>query len=218
MRRILLASTILAAMGGSTQAADEIAAPAAGRNWSGAYAGVQGGWARLEPDSQPGLGLPAANFIQPGSHSLIGGGHIGYNLQYGNFVVGVEADINRTDFSATASCFNPAFVCNASSDWNASIRGRLGYAADRFLVFATGGFAVADFDGFTRNVVSEFPDSKKVHGYAIGAGIEYAWSDTNTVRVEYRHLDFSKQTMTYDVPYIVEPEIDMVLVGMSFKF
>jgi outer membrane immunogenic protein len=219
MRKILLASTILAAMSGGALAADEIAAPA-GTAWGGAYFGWQAGWASLDPDSQPGLGLPAANFIQPSSHGLIGGVHLGYNFQFDRIVVGVEGDVNRTDLSATEPGLSPAFNYNAGSDWNASIRARLGFAADRILVFATGGYAVADYDGFTRVVPTgqTFPDNQTLHGYAIGGGIEYAWTENRRVRIEYRHLRFGKETMTYDVPYIVEPDIDMVLVGMSWKF
>jgi outer membrane immunogenic protein len=211
MKRILAAAAAFGALACfplSAQAADPIDP---GYDWTGLYIGAQAGWAWLDPNSA------AANLIQPNSNGLVGGGYAGYNLQFNNIVFGVEGDFNGTDLSDTEACFNPAFACNASSDWNASIRGRLGFAADRVLIFATGGYAIADYDGFTDNG-TRFPDSKTLDGFAIGAGVEYAWTDNVLVRAEYRHEDFGSATMNYDVPYSVDPDIDMVLLGVSWKF
>jgi outer membrane immunogenic protein len=220
MRKLLMtacAAMGLMAAGGAAYAADAVEPE---YDWSGLYIGAQAGWAWLDPDSQPGLGLPAANFIQPKSDGFIGGGHLGYNFQFDSIVVGLEGDFNGTDLDDTAFCFNPAFACNAGSDWDASIRARLGFAADRVLIFATGGYAIADYNGFTRVIATgvTFSDSKTVDGYAVGGGIEYAWTDNILVRAEYRHEGFGKETMAYDVPYRVEPDIDFVQLGVSWKF
>lgn len=220
MQRILIAacaSGALMAFCGAASAAD-LTVPA--YDWSGFYFGGQIGWSWLDPDSQAFAGLPAGNYIQPKSNGVIGGGHVGYNFQVNSIVLGIEGDFNGTDLSETDPCFNPAFDCNASSDWNASIRGRLGFAADRILIFATGGYAIADYSGFTRIVATgvKFSDSETVDGFAVGGGFEYAWTDNFLVRAEYRHEFFGKQTMNYDVNYRVEPDIDMILVGASWKF
>jgi outer membrane immunogenic protein len=220
MKRILIAacaSGALMAFCGAASAAD-LTEPA--YDWTGLYFGGQIGWSWLDPDPQSGLGFPSANFVQPKSNGVIGGGHVGFNYQMSSIVFGLEGDFNGTDLSATDPCFNPAFDCNAGSDWNASIRGRLGFAADRFLVFATGGYAVADYNGYTKLLPAgpKFADSATLDGFAIGGGVEYAWTDNILVRAEYRHDFFGKKTMKYDVPYKVEPDLDMVLVGVSWKF
>ncbi|WP_238294383.1 outer membrane protein, partial [Methylobacterium longum] len=116
-----------------------------------------------------------------------GGGQIGYNFQLtpgSGVVIGIEADAQYLDFGRSR---NNAFVSGAlapgyyltdprglsSLDFFGTVRGRLGYAFDRTLVYGTGGFAYGSgsadrsFGGFAGN------DSFRT-GYAVGGGIEYA--------------------------------------------
>jgi outer membrane immunogenic protein len=183
-------------------------------DWSGFYVGGQVGGAWLLPNTD------AANFIQPNSSGFVGGGFVGINRQYNRMVLGIEADFNVTGLDETVPCFNPAFSCNAASDWNTSIRGRLGIARNRVLYFGTGGYAAADFDGNTTIVATgtTFPDGGTLSGFSAGGGIEYAWTDNILVRVEYRYSGFGRQTMVYDVPYAVSPGLHMALTGVSWKF
>ncbi len=85
------------------------------------------------------------------------------------------------------------------------VRGRLGYVANNWLFYGTGGFAWSD-DTFTRTQVSAVATSpplgdvrtnSSTHtGWAAGGGIEYGFARNWTARVEYLHLDLSDQTFS----------------------
>src|SRR3954451_20000634 len=118
-----------------------------------------------------------------------GGGQIGYNYQFtpgSGVVVGVEADAQYVDFGRNRNRFllTPGFAPAAniafanpvglsSLDYFGTVRGRLGYAFDRTLVYGTGGFAYGSgsadrsFGGYAGN------DSFRT-GYAVGGGVEFA--------------------------------------------
>ncbi len=119
------------------------------------------------------------------NEGFVGGGQIGYNYQFtpgSGFVVGIEADAqyadfgrNRNRFAATPGLnpgslvFNPNGV--SSLDYFGTVRGRLGYAFDRTLVYATGGFAYGAGGG--RQFGTASTDDFQT-GYAVGGGVEYA--------------------------------------------
>jgi outer membrane immunogenic protein len=181
-------------------------------DWTGVYAGLNVGWAHLDPKRHP------SGFIQPESSGFLGGVRVGYNHQINQIVLGAEIDGNLTDLNKSAPCANPAYSCNAGSDWNGSIRARLGFAADRFMVFGTGGYAIADYRGFTDNG-TRLGSSKTLNGWVVGAGIEYAINDNVLLNLEYDHMRFGTGSIQYDIPYpIRKPTIDMVKVGVSWKF
>tara|TARA_A100001391_G_scaffold149789_1_gene107285 strand:- start:209 stop:616 length:408 start_codon:yes stop_codon:yes gene_type:complete len=135
-------------------------------------------------------------------------------------VFGVESDFYLTDLSRTLPCSNRAYNCNSHSDWNASSRGRLGYAVDRTLFFATAGYAVTEFKGFTHliNTGQTYAGEEVLDGFAVGGGIERALTNSLLVRAEYRHEEFSDAQILCDVPYGVKPRIDMALFGITWKF
>ena len=75
---------------------------------------------------------------------LIGGGQIGYNLQAGNIVFGIEATLSRTNLSDDFPSVFPGITFSTDVNWTGSVVGRLGFAHDRFLVYARGGWATAN--------------------------------------------------------------------------
>src|SRR3712207_892484 len=88
--------------------------------------------------------------------SILGGGQIGYNMQFGMFVAGVEADIQAIDFERINPALNPNRNRNRVNgrdnddevDLFGTVRGRLGLAAfDRALIYATGGLAWKSDEG-----------------------------------------------------------------------
>ena len=152
-----------------------------------------------------------------GNEGFVGGGQIGYNYQFtpgSGVVVGIEADAQYADFgrqrnrfSAIGSngaaivpgtlIFNPNGL--SGLDYFGTVRGRLGYAFDRTLFYATGGFAYGAGGG--RQFGSGVSSDDFQTGYAVGGGIEYALptdsflnffrSSAVTVKVEglYVNLD-----------------------------
>ena len=83
---------------------------------------------------------------------VIGGGHVGYNYQINQWVLGLEGSVDGTSLSNTTAAFFPdgtTMTAQSRADIQGSIRGRLGIAWDRALIYATGGVA---FGGFNTNV------------------------------------------------------------------
>ena len=153
--------------------------------WTGLYLGGQIGyaWGTDTLTVSPfGFGT---NFTPNG---VVGGAHIGYNLQLNQFVVGLEGDVEGTGISRN---FSPGGVLyDTKIPVQGSIRGRLGVAFDRALLYATGGAEFANFE----NSVTGFPgfdqNSTTRVGWTIGGGIEYAVTNNWSIRAEYRFSDF----------------------------
>ena len=139
MQRVFLVLVSVAALTGTAAAADlsrpapqtyykaPVVAPA--YNWSGFYLGLNGGGAfgRSTWDTTGGFDI---------SGGLVGA-TVGYNYQFGQAVAGVEADIDWADISGSSTT-NCVTGCKTSDTWLSTVRGRLGYAADRFMPFITG--------------------------------------------------------------------------------
>jgi len=196
-------------------------------SWTGPYVGAQIGW--LHSDGKWNIGLPGSPpdpFVGPVSYSgdgVVGGIHAGYNWQWGNFVVGPEADIEATSAKAQSAF---GFTETADLKWQGSVRLRAGYAFDRLLPYITGGVAFGDFD-YTLDV-RPFPGeatfSEVRTGATIGAGIEYAFSDKWSARLEYRYTDYGKASGTgfpIFIPAVQqrhEIHTDSVRFGISYRF
>jgi outer membrane immunogenic protein len=230
-------------------------------SWAGAYVGVNAGGVldRNDPGqlrlTSPGFvfvdptgafaGFPSQFFGFPGGFQsvpinqsranapFIGGGQIGYNLQSGNIVYGVEADFqamrNRDTLSASLLEFTPGLLPTANitrntfatyfidREWQATFRGRFGYAWDRLLVYATGGLALTSlktggnytFQTLIGPALAPFAgappqnfaapglgSSQDYLGVTFGGGIEYAFSNNWSLGVEYRAADFGKRDVT----------------------
>ena len=104
-------------------------------SWTGGYIGIQGGglWSHSS-FNESDTGLFSDNF----NGGLLGG-YAGYNYQAGAWVFGIEGDFNGVWNDET---FNVGgFDVDVGTDYLASVRGRVGYAIDRTLLFATAGVA-----------------------------------------------------------------------------
>ncbi|MFC6047310.1 outer membrane protein, partial [Methylobacterium hispanicum] len=172
-------------------------------SWTGFYAGLNAGYGFDANSSSGAtvIGTTAAsgviaNGADPGlvafsnrnaNNGFTGGGQIGYNYQFtpgSGVVVGVEADAQYLGFGAnrnTASFVgtpnadltfvNPNGLSNL--DYFGTVRGRLGYAFDRTLVYGTGGFAYGGGGGSSFGLPNSSSDTFRT-GWAAGGGIEYA--------------------------------------------
>jgi outer membrane immunogenic protein len=174
----------------------------------------------------------------------------GYDYQIGRFVLGVEGDYNRLAGSTHSHMQENEYpgtsgIWSVGSDWNASIRGRLGYlVTDRALVYATGGVAFTEVNvraGVENNPNSTFDETPAWGdidigggtrvGWTAGGGIQYALDSNWSLRGEYRHNDYGTKTLTYahgvKAGSNIQPgtgNVDMkvtsnlVSVGLSYKF
>lgn len=189
MKRAFVAGAALLALGSVAAAADLPApqpyykAPAIAPppfSWSGFYLGVNGGG-----------GFGSSNWDTAGSINTSGGlvgGTIGYNYQINRFVVGVEGDVDWAGISGsttTAAC--PA-GCKTGDSWLSTARGRIGYAADRFLPYVTGGAAFGNIDATTAGLTTTTTNA----GWTVGAGLEFAITPNWSAKAEYLYVDLGK--------------------------
>jgi len=218
--KIALLGLLVAAPFSFAQAADmavkaPLPAPEPAFSWSGGYLGINGGWA------QDHTGTTAANFVQPSGNGWLGGGHGGFNFQSGWFVVGAEFDADYMRINASSPCANNTFTCNTTLQDQASLRARAGVAFDRFLVYATGGWALTNYNGNTtvNATGATFPGNSSRAGWIAGGGVEYAVTRNIILGVEYLHADYGSATMVYDVSYgPVKVTDDVVRGRLSYKF
>jgi outer membrane immunogenic protein len=181
--------------------------------WTGPYVGGQVGygWGSSTFDLSgvnPGTRTTALFVISDhrSPSGVVGGAHVGYLYQINQFVVGVEGSVDGTSLTARAHIFVPAFIGNdvltarASLDVQGSIRGKLGVAWDRVLIYGTGGVA---FGGFSSNLFLDrltptgipFPIANRFFsntrtGWTAGGGIQYAVTDNWWIFAEYRYTNF----------------------------
>jgi outer membrane immunogenic protein len=182
-------------------------------NWTGIYLGINGGWAR------DNVGTPAANFVQPDTSGGAFGGQVGFNYQWQQLVLGAEFDGDWLGLKASALCFNPAFTCSTEINDQFSLRGRLGFAVDRFLIYGTGGVAWTTFKGSTATGGTTFSDSSSRSGWIAGGGVEYAIWNNLIIGAEYLHADYGSHDMNYDTLYpSVKVTTDVVRARLSWLF
>jgi len=178
-------------------------------SWTGVYFGVNGGygWASTNSNS---FGNPSGGFV---------GGAVGANYQMGQFVFGAEGD---WDWANLANTQTNLLVSN-HMDINQILtaRARAGVAFDRALIFVTGGYAGVETNA-SFAVFNGFGGSQNswVSGGAIGAGVEYAFTNNITAKVEYLYLPLSSTTTFGSTVWSERAPVDVNLLraGLNYKF
>src|SRR5258707_1333499 len=174
-------------------------------SWTGFYLGGELGWIQTDPKYTTGALLLGAPFIvTSGSdkNGLTYGIMAGYNYQVGQLVVGVEADfqgwtVGEIRYTAVTGDF-----LTAHSKWGGTIRGRLGYAADRALLYVAGGAAfVSNETSIPFTGISIGGDDTRV-GWTVGAGLDYAFTNNWFAGVEYRYSQYEAKSFVYPIPIL----------------
>lgn len=259
-KRVLLAATSAAAIAvaGLAQAADLPSMkeappppPAPLFSWTGFYVGGQAGYAFGTDRSYDllaanGVGLGPPTSALPGSFSSsgpLGGGEIGANYQTGNIVLGVEADIDWSRIQGSyiddpSSAPSGQSTVTATADWFGTVRARLGLTQDRWLAFATGGFAYGGtrvgISNYTGTASPYLTDHQTLVGWTAGGGVEYALTNNWTVKAEYLFVDLGGKTFTFSDPantcgcalppsFVVAEskgaaEFSVLRLGVNYKF
>lgn len=173
--------------------------------WSGGYVGLQGGGTWANGDFTNG-GVTAGEDFDGG----IFGGFVGANMQSGNFVYGIEGDLNYNWNGNTYTTFGTE--TEVGTDVSGSVRGRVGFAFDNALLYATGGWTAAR--GYV-DVTGGDKETEMFNGFTVGAGVDYAFTDTLFGRAEYRYNNYGdKDIGTTNVDF----DQHQVLVGVGMKF
>jgi outer membrane immunogenic protein len=196
MKRILLATVAMTALSTVGALAADLparmpykAAPMpVGYNWTGAYMGVNIGGAFGSFD----LGGGSSNMT-----GVTGGGQIGYNWQAAGspWVWGLEADFNGSSQNRDFAV-GPTTTASESLPFFGTVRGRLGFAWDRAMIYATGGLAYQNVKLSITDPAFSGSVSDTKTGYAVGGGVEWALWDRWTARVEYLYLDTGDTSVT----------------------
>jgi outer membrane immunogenic protein len=196
----------------------------ASSNWSGGQAGASNGASSVnnnfvEPGAFNFSGCSGPCYETPFSFSgnpvsYIVGGFLGYRVQIGNMVVGVEGDINWKKGETTKVQNTPppwlcceTFTGSQKQGADGSVRGRIGYLVTPWtLLYATGGLAVGSVSGsfsytavgspYTVTGAATWNDTRV--GGTVGAGAETQVLAGVKARIEYRYTDFGKYSK--DVP------------------
>jgi len=178
-------------------------------SWDGFFVGVNGGYAKERYDGEFAGGL------RPGfdGESVVGGFQAGYNYQFGYVVAGVEADATFGNLNGSTTV--PGTAYDVQTGWMATVRGRLGLAANGFLTYATGGVA---FTKIKTNYLGVAADTNAT-GWAAGFGVEYAVSNALAVRGEYLYANFGRQRFTYGAtPASVKIDRHIIRAGLNYRF
>ena len=192
-------------------------------SWTGFYAGIEGGgnWGSSSFFDLKSNGPLTNSFGLSGG---LFGGTVGYNYQVApHWVIGIEDDLSWTDKSGSAHDFSPGTATNTITErWLDTLRGRIGYAWDRALIYGTGGAAFASTDEhlcspsagcFTQSGVSRT-------GWVAGGGVEWAFAHSWSAKAEYLHVDFgSADYSSSPVPFdhrSVSLTDDIARVGLNY--
>ena len=229
-------------------------------NWSGLYVGAIAGynWARAAatygapgfqtggffPADQSAVSAAGSTDLKP--NSFTGGAELGYNWQFTNVIVGIESDFQ---YIGLHSAFDGTFVTpnaitqvthtDIKADWLYTLRGRLGLTWDHTYIFGTGGLAVADirfnqtnsFFNIPQITSDQFDVSQTRAGWTIGGGVEHAFLDRWSLKVEYLYVDLGNVSGTSSTTRILLPALpgsiayshnvdvkeNIVRVGFNYK-
>lgn len=239
MKKLLLGGIALVALGAgnSALAADmavkALAPPLPVFTWTGIYIGAQVGYAWGHDNASiENPGLPVAIFLPftVDTKSVIGGVHVGYNLQYSHWVFGLEGSVDWKNLNKTFVVGICPLFCGTStfhSGVQGSIRGRLGVAFNQVLLYATGGVAIIGINNTydTTAFGGGFAGIDKTHvGWTIGGGIAYAVTNNWSVRAEYRYSDFGSFIDKSSVAFFPATNLNrhftesQAQAGLSYKF
>jgi outer membrane immunogenic protein len=184
----------------SPAAAGDVAPPPESVQWGGFYVGGQIGGAWSDSDWQYdnynwfntiGPELVGTRFGFDGS-GVIGGGQGGFNYQSGAFVFGIEGSLTGADLEDSNS--GPWFPTDRYATevgLLTTVTGRLGYAQDRWLVYAKGGWAGADIELELFDPIEPVRAHSDdwANGWTVGGGAEYALGKSFSLGVEYDYAD-----------------------------
>jgi len=212
----LLAATALTAVSGGAMAADlavpgpapVVAAPAASTNWDGPYIGasVGYGWGTASLTDSSGTVTTAS------PTGFLVGAQLGYNFHLADqIVVGLEGNI---DWVGESGDFANNAGYHAKTDWEGSIRARLGYDAGQFLPYIEAGVAFANVGtNWNNKSVDVFATDT---GWTVGAGVEFMLADNLSANVEYRYSDYGSDAINSSTS--IHLTDSTVRVGLNYHF
>jgi outer membrane immunogenic protein len=234
------------------------AQPAPISSWTGLYGGVNGGGAFGNSTgtlstftTAPAPGADFTGAVNAGGtprnlgakhNGGFGGAQVGYNWQTGDWVFGVETDIQGADIGNTSTTnfaggggIRPSVSTGRDHiDWFGTLRGRAGLTVDQVLFFGTAGLAYGGVQSSATNIFT--PAAAGVFtgttndtrvGWAAGAGVEWGFAPGWSVKGEYLHVDLGSSNVTIVDPvhfprasatYRFNHAFDTIRIGVNYRF
>lgn len=196
---MLIGAASLISLGALTAVARAADLPATAEvqpDWSGVYLGIVGGYSNVNFDWQESVTLDS---YDENINSFNGGLFGGYNFDAGPAIIGIEGEASL--FAGDASFSNVPGPDNidAGPQWQAAVKGRIGYDAGRFMPYAAVGYSWMRLDTtWVRGSDGSDVDVNETHqGVMAGIGADMAITDNVFGRLEYMHTWLSKETHTY---------------------
>jgi outer membrane immunogenic protein len=203
-------------------------------SWTGFYIGgnIGGAWVHGNiTDSLFGLNFNNGN----NNGAFIGGGQVGFNYQFSNYVLGVEGDFdwaanNNNTGNGVVVPGVGTFQVTSNDTWIATVAARFGLAYDHWLFYGKAGGGWVGNNGFTvTNVTTGASitgsNSKTLSGWLVGAGVEWAFASNWSAKIEYDFLGLSSRTFTSTGAVLAgdtfttgNPNIQMVKFGINYRF
>jgi outer membrane immunogenic protein len=214
-------------------------------SWSGCYIGIHGGGGFGHTRWSDPLASPA-NFVFS-SHDTDGGlagGQVGCDWQNNAFVFGIEGTASWADLTGDSlDSLSPGGITlrdHTKIDFIGTITGRLGWALDRTLLYVKGGGAVINNQlrvtcdtglgscaGFPLGTLFASADDSR-WGWTVGAGIEYAFANSWSGKIEYNFMDFGRDNSTFTggppiagitpFQFGIDQHVHVIKAGLNYRF
>ncbi len=207
-------------------------AASSGTDWTGLYVGAHGGFGVAELNGTTtalnGLANDVASTesVNRRFRDLLFGGQIGYNYQFDNrIVLGVQADYSRTQIKGTQDAlamegdlWTKGYLQASTHyefDWMATLRGRVGYAFDNLLIYASGGLSMLNerqmrdqyrsdsadrwspYGNQTNPFFVESAQSNRT-GWSLGAGAEWAITNNWSLSADYSFSRYAAKDFRFN--------------------
>jgi outer membrane immunogenic protein len=229
--KILAAAMLTGGFVGAASAADLPAQPVMKAavvpvwSWTGFYVGVHAGFGGNKYE-YPFTVVGTSGTLDLTSSGGFGGGQIGYNWQTSNWVFGIEADIAWASIEGQVNASVAGLSASAGTklEWFGTVRGRLGYAWDRFMMYATGGYAYGNTKTSASaaglGLAASFTSNHSKSGWAVGGGFEYALTNRVSVKTEYLYLDLRTDSVFSNAFFTISEKTTAhtMKAGLNFRF
>jgi outer membrane immunogenic protein len=228
-RKLLIGAVGAVSLIGAVHAADMPARtpaykapPPAVFNWTGFYVGGTVGYGFGENRHlNETTGIGSQDFDVDG---FVAGATLGYNWQArgSRWVWGVEFDVSYSDINGVlpvAPGFGCAGGCTTELKWFGTFRGRLGYAFDRSMIYATGGLAFGEVEGSIIGVIP--PGSETAFGWTVGAGLEFALAPRWSMKAEYLYVSLNEaQYAVFAGTNVVVDDLNfhVIRLGVNYRW
>lgn len=224
--RLLLATTAALALAAHTAlAADIIQEPVITEepDWAGIYIGAHAGYGWGDRDGCFSISDDCDDDDDDFDYDQEGwlaGAQIGYNFMAGsNVLLGLEVDGSLAGIDGEIDDLPGDKVGTGEYEWLASAKVRAGWATDNFLLYATGGLALAGFD-YEDEWGCEFNQTRS--GWLVGGGAEVKISSRASLKAEYNFIDFGNEdqscTALSFLPVETEADAEMHVVKFGFNY